>query len=114
VSRLSRICGSLDLSLPYGSPSGAGIETGLDGRNSIPGTDEIFSSPQHLDRFWGPASLLSNGYWDLSPGAKRPGFEADHSRQCSAEIKNGGAIPPLIIINKHRDTSTFTGFNALD
>jgi hypothetical protein len=26
---------------------------------------------------------------------KRPGFEADHSPPASAEVKDGGAIPPL-------------------
>jgi hypothetical protein len=31
----------------------------------------------------------------ISPGAKRPGREADHSPPSSAEVKNGGAIPPL-------------------
>jgi hypothetical protein len=31
----------------------------------------------------------------LSPGVKRPGREADHSPPSSAEVKNGGAIPPL-------------------
>jgi hypothetical protein len=38
-------------------------------------------------------SLLSTGAH--SPGVKRPGREADHSPACSAEVKNGGAIPPL-------------------
>jgi hypothetical protein len=31
----------------------------------------------------------------LSPGVKRLGREADHSPPSSAEIENGGAIPPL-------------------
>jgi hypothetical protein len=31
----------------------------------------------------------------LSPGAKRPGREANRSPPSSAEVKNGGAIPPL-------------------
>jgi hypothetical protein len=31
----------------------------------------------------------------LSHGIKWPGHEADHSRSSGAEIKNGGAIPPL-------------------
>jgi hypothetical protein len=31
----------------------------------------------------------------FSPGAKRPGREANHSPLSSAEVKNGGAIPPL-------------------
>jgi hypothetical protein len=31
----------------------------------------------------------------ISPDAKRPGREADQSHPSSAEVKNGGAIPPL-------------------
>jgi hypothetical protein len=30
------------------------------------------------------------------PGIKRPGREADHSPSSSAEVKNGGTIPPLL------------------
>jgi hypothetical protein len=33
----------------------------------------------------------------LSPGIKRPGSHNDHSQSSRAEIKNGGAIPPLPI-----------------
>jgi hypothetical protein len=32
----------------------------------------------------------------LSSDIKRPGREADHSPPSSAEVKNGGAIPPLL------------------
>jgi hypothetical protein len=31
----------------------------------------------------------------ISPEVKRPGREADHSPPSSAEVKSGGAIPPL-------------------
>jgi hypothetical protein len=31
----------------------------------------------------------------LSPGAKPPGREADNSPPSNAEVKNGGAIPPI-------------------
>jgi hypothetical protein len=31
----------------------------------------------------------------LSPGVKRQGREADHSPSSCAEVKSGGAIPPL-------------------
>jgi hypothetical protein len=31
----------------------------------------------------------------ISPGVKWPGREADQSRPSSAEVMNGGAIPPL-------------------
>jgi hypothetical protein len=58
----------------------------------------IYSSP---DRLWGPPSLISNGYRGgaHSPGVKRQGSEADHSRPSSAEVKNGGAIPSLLHIS---------------
>jgi hypothetical protein len=57
---------------------------------------------------WGPGAL--------SQGVKWPGREADHSHQYIAEIKNGGAIPPLLRTSswlsasliKHRDTFIFT------
>jgi len=53
--------------------------------SSSPGKDwEFFSSPPHPDRFWGPPSLLSNGYQGLFPW----GREADHSPPSSAEVKN--------------------------
>jgi hypothetical protein len=59
------------------------IETvhGLDGqgvRVRVPVGALFFSSPNHPDRFWGPPSILSRGYWGLSLGAKLPGCEADH------------------------------------
>jgi hypothetical protein len=45
-------------------------------------------SRDHPDWFWGPSSLLSNGYRRLFPQVKRPGCEAHHSPPTSAEIKN--------------------------
>jgi hypothetical protein len=44
------------------------------------------------DRLWGPASLLSNGHSGMFSRGEVAGSEADHN---FAEIKNGGAIPPL-------------------
>jgi hypothetical protein len=48
-------------------------------------------------------------------GVKRPGHETDHSPPSGAEVKNGGAIPPLThmssyhdaLLIKHRDSFTF-------
>jgi hypothetical protein len=38
---------------------------GLDDPGSIP-SRERFSS-QRQDRFWGPPTILTNGYWELFP-----------------------------------------------
>jgi hypothetical protein len=38
----------------------------------------------------------------LSVGVKRLGREADHSHPSSAEVKNGGAIPPLLHVSSWR------------
>jgi hypothetical protein len=46
----------------------------------------IFSS-RRPDRLWGLPNLVSNGYWGLFPGVKRPGREAEHSPPASAEVK---------------------------
>jgi hypothetical protein len=39
--------------------------------------------------------IRPNGYRGLSLGVRRPGREPDHSPPPSAEVKHGGAIPPL-------------------
>jgi hypothetical protein len=46
-----------------------------------------------------------------SLGVKRTGSEADRSPPSSAEVKNGGAVPPLPhmpSLTKHKDNFTFT------
>jgi hypothetical protein len=53
------------------------------------------------------------GTGDLSPGVKWPENEAEHSAPFNAEVKNGGAIPPLprtflwhgAQLIKHRDNT---------
>jgi hypothetical protein len=55
------------------------------------------------------------GTADSSPGVKRPGREADYSLPSTAEIKNGGAVPPLshasswldAYLIKHKDNFAF-------
>jgi hypothetical protein len=67
----------------------------LDGWGSIPGRGKrFFSSPQRPEKFWGPSSLISNGYrWVVFARVKRSERESDHSPPSSAEVKNSGAIP---------------------
>jgi hypothetical protein len=89
----------------YGNHSGCG----LDGRGSVPSSVQIGSEAH--------AASLSNGYPSFSQGVKRPGRGADHSppSPSSAQVKNGGAIPPLpirlhgLVLNylKYRDNFTF-------
>jgi hypothetical protein len=65
---------------------------------------------QRSDRFWGTSILLSDGKRGLFPRS-----EADQSPPSTAEVKNGGAIPPLYHTSSwpsaklitHRDTFTF-------
>jgi hypothetical protein len=42
-------------------------------------------------------------------GVKRPGRESDHSLPSSAEVKNGGAIPPLPHTSSWRSAQLITG-----
>jgi len=54
-------------------------------RRSNPGVGEIFrTSP---DRFWGPHSLLYNGYGVSLPGVKRPGRGVDHPPHLVSSLK---------------------------
>jgi hypothetical protein len=65
----------------------------------FPTGSRFWSSAQRPDRLWGPHSLLSSGYRELFPPAvKRPEREAGHTFISSAEIKNGGAIPPILLM----------------
>jgi hypothetical protein len=62
---------------------------GQDGRHLIPDRGKkCFSSQRPIQP---PIELLPR---PLSPGVKRPGRESDRSPP-NAEVKNGGAIPPL-------------------
>jgi hypothetical protein len=47
----------------------------------------FFSSPQLPDRLQAPLSFLSDKYRESFTGVKRPGREADHSPQSSAEVR---------------------------
>jgi hypothetical protein len=67
---------------------------GLDGQGLIPFRDKSFLHSIQTSSGAHPASYPV-GTGVLSPGAKSPGREADHSPPSNAKVKNGGAIPPL-------------------
>jgi hypothetical protein len=88
--------------------SSVGIATGyrLGGLDLIPSRGKIFllysteSKPA-----LGPTQPSIQ--WVLgvfSPGVKHPESEADHSPPSIAEVKNGGAIPPLLYMFSWRGT----------
>jgi hypothetical protein len=62
----------------------------------VPARTRIFSSPHGPYRFWGPPSLLSNGYRGLFPRGK-----ADYSPPTSGEVKKTWiftSTPPYIFM----------------
>jgi hypothetical protein len=72
-------------------------------------------SPPRPGRLWGPPSLLTSGYWRLSPGVKRPGREAGHLPTSRAEVKNAWnhtSTPSYVFMSwclvGQRDKFTFT------
>jgi hypothetical protein len=64
---------------------------GLGDPGSIPGRAK-FSLPRSVQTGSGALSMDTRA---ISLGEKMSGREADHSPPSSAEVKNGGAIPPL-------------------
>jgi hypothetical protein len=63
-------------------------------------SDELLAGRPEFDSWQGQEFfLLSTSSRPVlgptQPGVKRPGREADHPPLSSAEVKNGGAIPPL-------------------
>jgi hypothetical protein len=76
--------------------SSVGIATGygLDDRRvevGVPVGSRIFSSPRRPHRFWGPASLLSNGYRGLFPR----GMKLTTHLQLVPRARKPGSIHPL-------------------
>jgi hypothetical protein len=68
----------------------------------------IFCTPQRPDRLWrwGGTSLISNGFrGPFRGGVKRLGRKADHAPPTSAEVKNGGAVPPVLHTSSRHDAS---------
>jgi hypothetical protein len=66
---------------------------GLDGEGSIPSRARDFSLPQSTQT--GSGSHPASYPMGLSTGVKRQEREADYSPPPTAEVKNGGAIPPF-------------------
>jgi hypothetical protein len=67
---------------------------------------ELLSSPQRPDPYWGHPDSHPVGLGGFSPGVKR---EANHSLPCNAKVKNGGAIPPFPDMSSCRGTLLGTG-----
>jgi hypothetical protein len=60
---------------------------------SIPNSGKkFFFTPEPPERLWSSPRLGTGGF---SQGLKRPGREAKYLSLYSADVKNGGAIPPL-------------------
>jgi hypothetical protein len=76
--------------------SSVGVATGygLDGPGSIPGSATLFSTV-FRPTLEPTQPLIQWVQGALSPGVKRQGREADRSPPSSAEVKKGGATPPL-------------------
>jgi hypothetical protein len=97
VLDINKACILYSVVIFYGNSS-VGIATsyGLDDLGSIPGREEMFpfstSSRPALGPTQPPIQWVPEA---LSPGLKGPGREADHSPPSSADVKNGGVIPPL-------------------
>jgi hypothetical protein len=68
------------------------ISTGyeMDGRGSIPGKTRDFTLLYSVQT----GSGAHQASYPMGTGVKRSKREADHSSPSSAEVKNGGAIPP--------------------
>jgi hypothetical protein len=70
------------------------MDYGLNARGSITGEDTKFYSVQTCSGAQPTFYPMDTG--PLAPELKRPELEADHSFPYSAEVKNGGAIHPLL------------------
>lgn len=60
----------------------------------------FLTSPPHSDQPWGPSSILSNRYWDLSMRTSGQ-HEADHLPPSSGEVKNAWRFTSMSTIHFH-------------
>jgi hypothetical protein len=68
---------------------------GMYGYGSIPDRRTIVFSITSRPALGPIQPLIQRVPEPFPPGIKRQGHEADHSPESSAEVKNGGAIPPV-------------------
>jgi hypothetical protein len=81
----------LCLILSRGTSVDIAMGYGLDGLGSIPDRDRFFLFSIAFRPFLG--STQPSNRW--VPGVKLPRREADHSPATSAEVNNGGTVPPF-------------------
>jgi hypothetical protein len=90
-----------------------GIATvyGLDGQCSIPpkGKEIFLYSTVSGPALWPIQPPIKRVPGALFAGAKQPGREADRSPTSSAEVKNGGAIPPIL---QYLNGTVFNGLST--
>jgi hypothetical protein len=74
-----------------GNSVGIATDYGLDDRGvgvRVPVGARIFTTPCRPDWFWGPPSIVTNGYRRFFiRGVKRQGRDADHISTASAEVR---------------------------
>ena len=80
-------------------------------RSSSPGRGKLFFSPPKIpDRFWGPPSLLFNGYRGSFPGVKLPMRDVDHLRPSGAKTESEWSCtstPSICLHGMDRETFSF-------
>jgi hypothetical protein len=79
----------------------AGIAQSVQRRAGRPGFGSQQCKIIHFFTAFRPVQPASN---PMGTGVKRPGREADHSPPSRAEVKKGGAIPPLPHMSSWRST----------
>jgi hypothetical protein len=88
------IYSSIRRQLRYVTNKRSRYSDGLDGRRSKPGRSKFFSFPQCQSGSGAHPASYQVGIRGIPLRVKRPGHGADQSPS-SAEIKNGGDMPPL-------------------
>jgi hypothetical protein len=69
---------------------------------------------QHINcRFLGGLCKIKQESLMWRVGMKRPGHETDQSSLSSVEVKNGGAIPPLLLMSS-RCSSPFSTIRSFE